>query len=92
MKTKDYVVSSRNVFADLKVPNPEEALLKARLAVAITKAIKGCELTQKEAGKLMGLKQPLEEGQHFPVVLQFERAGKITVDMFVQKNAKSSIY
>jgi hypothetical protein len=41
---------------------------------------------------LMGLKQPLEEGQHFPVVLQFERAGKITVDMFVQKNAKSSIY
>jgi copper(I)-binding protein len=41
---------------------------------------------------LMGLKQPLEEGQHFPIVLQFERAGKITVDMFVQKNAKSSIY
>ncbi len=41
---------------------------------------------------LMGLKQPLEEGQHFPVVLQFERAGKITVDMLVQKNAKSSIY
>ena len=41
---------------------------------------------------LMGLKQSLEEGQHFPVVLQFERAGKINVDMFVQKNAKSSIY
>jgi copper(I)-binding protein len=41
---------------------------------------------------LIGLKQALEEGQHFPVVLQFERAGKITVDMFVQKNAKSSIY
>lgn len=58
MKTRDYVVSSGNVFADLKVPNPEEALLKARLAVAITKAIKGRELTQKEAGKLMGLKQP----------------------------------
>lgn len=58
MKKKDYVVSSGNVFADLKVPNPEEALLKARLAVAITKAIKARGLTQTEAGKRMGLKQP----------------------------------
>ncbi len=58
MKIKDYVESSGNVFADLKVPNPEDAQLKARLAVAITKAIKVRGLTQKEAGKLMGLKQP----------------------------------
>ena len=41
---------------------------------------------------LMGLKKPLEEGQHFPIVLQFEQAGKITVDMFVQTNAKEAIY
>ena len=58
MKTKDYVVSSGNVFADLKVPNPQEAQLKARMAVAITKVIKARGLTQKGAGKLMGLKQP----------------------------------
>jgi len=28
----DYVVSSGNVFADLGLPNPEEALAKAELA------------------------------------------------------------
>jgi predicted XRE-type DNA-binding protein len=58
VKAKDYTESSGNVFADLKVPNPEEAQLKARLAVTITKVIKARRLTQLEAGKLMGLKQP----------------------------------
>lgn len=29
---KDYVVGSGNVFADLEVPRPEEALAKAELA------------------------------------------------------------
>lgn len=41
---------------------------------------------------LIGLRQPLEEGQRLPVVLQFEHAGKITVDMFVQFGAKDSTY
>lgn len=41
---------------------------------------------------LMGFKKPLAEGQHFPIVLQFERAGKISVDLFVQTSAKDSIY
>ncbi len=41
---------------------------------------------------LMNLEQPLEEGRRFAVALQFERAGKITVDMHVQKDAKNSIY
>lgn len=58
MKEKEFIESSGNVFADLKVRNPEEALLKARLAIAITKAIRARSLTQKEAGLLMGLKQP----------------------------------
>jgi copper(I)-binding protein len=40
----------------------------------------------------IGLRKPLQDGQRFPVVLQFEHAGNITVDMFVQQNAKSSIY
>jgi len=39
-----------------------------------------------------GLRKPLEEGQGFPLTLQFEHAGTITVDMFVQPSAKSSIY
>lgn len=41
---------------------------------------------------LMDLNRPLEEGQHFPVVLQFEHAGAITVDMFVQPSAQEAIY
>lgn len=41
---------------------------------------------------LMGVKKPLAEGQHFSIALQFERAGNITVDMFVQPSAKDSIY
>ncbi len=41
---------------------------------------------------LIGLKKPLEDGQHFPVVLQFQHAGTVTVDMFVQLNADESIY
>lgn len=41
---------------------------------------------------LVDLKKPLEEGQHFPIVLQFERAGKITVDTVVQTSAKEAIY
>jgi hypothetical protein len=36
---KDYVVGSGNVFADLRVPHPEEALAKAELAHEITKRI-----------------------------------------------------
>lgn len=41
---------------------------------------------------LVSLKQALLEGHHFPIVLHFERAGKITVEMFVQPNAKAAIY
>lgn len=41
---------------------------------------------------LVNLKQPLEEGRRFPVALRFERAGKITVDMFVQPNVGEAIY
>ena len=41
---------------------------------------------------LMGLKQPLQEGRYFSIVLHFERAGTIAVDMFVQSNASDSTY
>jgi hypothetical protein len=34
-RERDYVISSGNVFADLGVPNPEEALAKAELASKI---------------------------------------------------------
>jgi copper(I)-binding protein len=41
---------------------------------------------------LRGLKKSLEEGQHFEMLLQFEQAGAIAVDLFVQPNAHESIY
>ena len=50
--------SSGNVFADLGVKNPEEALVKARLARVIADAIEVRDLTQVEAAELLGIDQP----------------------------------
>jgi prevent-host-death family protein len=49
---------SANVFADLGLPNPEELLLKAKLMSAINTEIRQRGLTQQQAAKLVGLKQP----------------------------------
>ncbi len=51
-------VGSGNVFADLGLPNAEQELLKARLTLQIYKIIKARGLTQAEAGKVLGIKQP----------------------------------
>ncbi len=50
--------SSGNVFADLGVRDPEEALVKARLAHVISEAIKTHGMTQAEAAELLGIDQP----------------------------------
>ena len=55
---KDYVVGSGNVFADLNVPRPEEALAKAELAHKITRLIERRGMTQAEAAKLLDVDQP----------------------------------
>lgn len=55
----------------------------------------GAEVRLEPGGShlmLLGLKKPLTEGDHFPITLQFERAGKITVDMVVQLKADEAIY
>jgi predicted XRE-type DNA-binding protein len=54
----EYEVSSGNVFADLGVAKPEEALLKAELAVAIRQLIEQRGLTQKDAAHLLAETQP----------------------------------
>jgi predicted XRE-type DNA-binding protein len=54
----DYVVSSGNVFADLGLPDPEEALAKAELANKISVLIQERKLTQAKAAKLLGIDQP----------------------------------
>ncbi|MFC1660796.1 helix-turn-helix domain-containing protein [Gemmatimonadota bacterium] len=48
---------SGNVFADIGIPDPEQALAKARLADLISEAIEGRGLTQVEAGQLLGIDQ-----------------------------------
>lgn len=53
-----YEESSGNVFADLGIENPEEALAKSELARQITKLIKKKKLTQKHAAEILGIDQP----------------------------------
>lgn len=50
--------SSGNVFADLKIPNPEEYLAKAELAAQILKIVQRRRLTQAAAGEILGINQP----------------------------------
>ena len=54
----DYIEGSGNVFADLGLADPEEALAKAELARAISAAITERHLTQTEAAVLLGIDQP----------------------------------
>jgi predicted XRE-type DNA-binding protein len=57
-KKPDFEAGSGNVFADLGLPHPEQELLKAHLTLQIHRLIKARNLTQAEAGKLLGVKQP----------------------------------
>ena len=50
--------SSGNVFADLDVPEPEEALAKAELARRIGSIIKRRRLSQARAAAVLGIDQP----------------------------------
>lgn len=57
MKIPDAEVSSGNVFADLGFENPEEELAKAKLTIQIRRIIERRRLTQKQAGKVLGVTQ-----------------------------------
>ena len=68
---KDYVVGSGNVFADLNVPHPEEALAKAELAHKITTLIEHRGMTQVEAAKLLwSANRPSRRSAARPVMSQ----------------------
>src|SRR5258708_5196149 len=53
----DYEVGSGNVFADIGVPNADEALLKAQLAHQVNRIIEQRGLSQAEAATLLGIAQ-----------------------------------
>lgn len=59
MKAKaEHIRSSGNVFADLELPNADERMLKAQLAVQIRHFIEEKGWTQTEAAEAVGLDQP----------------------------------
>jgi predicted XRE-type DNA-binding protein len=61
MKTKRKLPireSTGNIFADLGFPNAEREQLKAHLTLRIYRLIKQRGLTQAQAGKILGIKQP----------------------------------
>lgn len=55
---EDYIISSGNIFKDMELPNAEERLAKAKIAVIINKIIEERGLTQKDAAKILGINQP----------------------------------
>ncbi len=57
-KEDTIAVGSGNVFTDLGLRNPEQELLKAELTLQIYRIIKQRNLTQTQAGKILGIPQP----------------------------------
>lgn len=53
-----YFVGSGNVFADLGLADPEEALIKASIAHQIGEMIAHRNWTQAHAAKVLGVDQP----------------------------------
>ena len=60
MTTDDTTVtpSSGNVFADIGLEDADELLIKADLAISITRVIKQLGLNQTAAAKALGIDQP----------------------------------
>lgn len=58
MPKRDYVESTGNVFADLGLPEPDEALAKAELAQKIVAILHERRLTQTDAAAILGIDQP----------------------------------
>lgn len=71
-------MSSGNVFADLGFDNPEEELLKAKLAREIRAIIKRRRLTQEKSAQLLGMKQPDISA------IVTGRTGKFSIDRLVR--------
>jgi predicted XRE-type DNA-binding protein len=57
-KEIEYEESCGNVFADLGLANPEEALAKSQLVWEISKVIKRKRLTQAKVAQILKIKQP----------------------------------
>src|ERR1700758_2372295 len=54
----DVEEGSGNLFADIGLPNPEERLAKADLAIRIAETIRARRLTQTRAARILKIDQP----------------------------------
>ena len=70
--------STGNVFADLGLPHPERELLRAKLTLEIYRLIRQRGLTQAEAGKLLGIRQP-----HVSALMR-NRSGSFSVERLME--------
>ena len=70
--------SSGNVFADLGLPHPEQEMMKARLTLQIFHLIRDRGITQAEAAKTLGIKQP-----HVSLLMR-NRAGSFSVGKLME--------
>jgi predicted XRE-type DNA-binding protein len=75
---KSITESSGNVFADLGLPNPEQELIKAEFTLQIYRIIKERDLTQAEAARILGIKQP-----HVSLLMR-NRAGSFSVGRLME--------
>jgi predicted XRE-type DNA-binding protein len=66
-----------NAFADLGLPNAKQELLKAQLTLQIYRIIKQRGLTQTQAGKTLGIRQP-----HVSLLMR-NRAGSFSVGRLI---------
>ena len=58
MPSREYTVSSGNVFADLGLPEADDLLVKAELASKIIAEIRRRGITQGQAAAILGIDQP----------------------------------
>ena len=70
--------SSGNVFADLGLPNPDQELMKAELTLQIYRIVKDRGMTQVEAAKMLGIKQP-----HVSLLMR-NRAGSFSLGRLME--------
>ena len=75
---KSVTESSGNVFADLGLPNPKQELTKAELTLQLYRIIKQRGMTQAEAGRALGIKQP-----HVSLLMR-NRAGSFSVGRLME--------
>ena len=66
------------MFADLGLPNPEQDLVKSQLTLQIHRIIEKRGLTQSQAGKILGVKQP-----HVSLLMR-NRAGTFSVGRLME--------